>query len=151
MPRVPALSPPLAITEWPVEPERLLHPAHTALMLLDVQNRYLAPDSKARADGVVGVPPTTVGGQLQHVHEAAMTLIGQQCFVEEPTIRQIWSTWAERAHFAVNVDACMEAVDSTVAPLNSTLRLRGNVAAAGPSFGPLDGGMLCTARQRQGL
>ena len=47
------LDPPLGVTEWPVPPERLLHPGHTALLVLDMQRRFLEPGSKGRASGVV--------------------------------------------------------------------------------------------------
>jgi ureidoacrylate peracid hydrolase len=47
------LNPPLGVTEWPVEPARLLHPSHTALIVLDMMNRFLPPDSRSRKSGIV--------------------------------------------------------------------------------------------------
>jgi biuret amidohydrolase len=52
-PRDRPLDPPLAVTEWPVTPERLLHPAHTALLVLDMQRRFLARGTRTRDSGVV--------------------------------------------------------------------------------------------------
>ncbi|MBM2810574.1 MAG: isochorismatase [Chloroflexi bacterium] len=216
------LDPPLGMTEWPATPERLLHPAHTALVILDMQNKFLGPETKSRASGMVEVvqgllaagraagvlpifvhvnmldreigrtggylmkmqsittnqvrggppaqadpvgdafvpeiapgpndivlqkvrfsaffstwldnllknrgirtlvltgvasygaviatsfdaawrdyyvvvPPTGVAGDNDQLHTAALTLIGQQSLIDEAVIRQIWSTWAERA------------------------------------------------------
>jgi|SRR5579862_7283462 len=50
---LPRLDPPLAIDEWPAAPDRLLHPGHTALLVLDMQKRFLAPGTRSRASGVV--------------------------------------------------------------------------------------------------
>jgi nicotinamidase-related amidase len=49
----PPLDPPLGVAEWPIARERLLHPSHSALIILDMQNKFLAPGSATRATGVV--------------------------------------------------------------------------------------------------
>jgi ureidoacrylate peracid hydrolase len=55
------LQPALGLGEWPTSVERVLHPAHTAIVVLDMVNKFLPPESASRKSGVV----ETVAGLLE--------------------------------------------------------------------------------------